>query len=101
MLEADPSLAGVIPVTLFSFPRPARSSRCAAFRPNVFIDITETIETKIRGMTMCESEARAFPHPRSAEALRTYARRYGSIVGLPYAEAHELVRAVSEVDPIV
>ncbi|MFN2453669.1 MAG: PIG-L deacetylase family protein [Pyrinomonadaceae bacterium] len=63
-----------------------------AFRPNVFVDISRTIETKIRGMEIYESEARAFPHPRSPEALRAIARRWGSVVGADYAEAFSLVR---------
>jgi hypothetical protein len=41
-----------------------------------------------------ESEARAFPHPRSPEALRAIAHRWGSVVGCAAAEAFELVRAI-------
>lgn len=65
-----------------------------AFRPNVFVDITDTLESKIRAMELYESEMRAFPHPRSAEALRAAARRWGSVVGLQAAEAFELVREI-------
>jgi LmbE family N-acetylglucosaminyl deacetylase len=64
------------------------------FRPNVFIDVTETIEIKVEAMAFYESEARQFPHPRSPEALRTIARRWGSVVGLQYAEAFELIRSI-------
>jgi len=56
------------------------------FKPNVFVDITATIETKVRGLALYESEARPFPHPRSGEALKTLAHRWGSVVGLDYAE---------------
>ena len=65
-----------------------------AFRPNVFVDITVTLETKIRAMALYESEARLFPHPRSPEALQAIARRWGSVVGLEAAEAFELLRLV-------
>lgn len=64
------------------------------FRPNVFIDIAASIDTKIKAMLQYESEARSFPHPRSAEAIRTQARRWGSVVGCEYAEAFELIRSV-------
>jgi LmbE family N-acetylglucosaminyl deacetylase len=64
------------------------------FTPNVFVDISATIEKKITGMEMYESEARVFPHPRSPEALRVIARRWGTVVGLEYAEAFELIRSV-------
>lgn len=64
------------------------------FHPNSFVDISGTLETKIQAMQCYESEARPFPHPRSPEALRAIARRWGSVVGLQAAEAFELVRAV-------
>ncbi len=65
-----------------------------AFKPNVFMDITETVELKVRGMACYEGEVREFPHPRSAEALRAITRRWGSVAGCAYAEAFELVRSV-------
>jgi LmbE family N-acetylglucosaminyl deacetylase len=64
------------------------------FRPNVFIDITDEIETKVKAMSLYEGEARQFPHPRSGEALRGLARRWGAVVGRPYVEAFELVRSI-------
>jgi len=64
------------------------------FQPNVFVDVTSTIETKIRAMRLYESEARPFPHPRSPEALRAQAHRWGSVAGLEYAEAFQLIRSV-------
>jgi LmbE family N-acetylglucosaminyl deacetylase len=64
------------------------------FRPNVFEDVTETIDLKVQALERYRSEHRPFPHPRSGEALRAAARRWGSVVGLPYAEAFELIRAI-------
>lgn len=65
-----------------------------AFEPNAFIDIAATLERKIAAMETYESEARAFPHPRSPEALRAIALRWGSVVGRPAAEAFQLIRSV-------
>ena len=64
------------------------------FHPNVFVDITETLERKLDAMDLYESEARPFPHPRSREALRAQAMRWGSASGMEAAEAFELVRSV-------
>lgn len=64
------------------------------FRPNVFVDVSATLETKIAAMACYETEARPFPHPRSAEALRAIATRWGSVVGCAAAEAFELIRSV-------
>jgi LmbE family N-acetylglucosaminyl deacetylase len=66
-----------------------------AFRPNVFVDIGNTLPVKIQAMEAYESEARPFPHPRSPQALQAMAQRWGSGVGLPAAEAFELIRAVA------
>ena len=65
-----------------------------SFRPNVFVDVTRTLEAKIAAMECYESEARKFPHPRSPEALRALAMRWGSVVGCAAADAFELVRSI-------
>jgi LmbE family N-acetylglucosaminyl deacetylase len=65
-----------------------------AFRPNVFLDVSATLEVKIQAMACYEFEARKFPHPRSPEALRAIAARWGSVAGLQAVEAFELMRSV-------
>jgi len=67
-----------------------------AFQPNVFVDISATLDIKIKAMQMYESESRPFPHPRSPEALKAIAKRWGSVAGLQAAEAFSLVREVRE-----
>ncbi len=64
------------------------------WRPNVFVDITSAIERKIQALQCYRGEVREFPHPRSPEAIRAIARRWGSVAGLEYAEAFELVRSI-------
>jgi LmbE family N-acetylglucosaminyl deacetylase len=64
------------------------------FRPNVFVDIADSLETKIAAMDCYDTEIRKFPHPRSAEALRAIATRWGSVAGLHAAEAFELIRSI-------
>ena len=65
-----------------------------SFRPNVFVDITDSLDTKIAALACYDTETRKFPHPRSAEALRAIATRWGSVVGLQAVEAFELIRSV-------
>jgi len=65
-----------------------------AFRPNVFVDITATLEAKVRAMELYDSEIREFPHPRSPQSLRALARQWGSTVGVEAAEAFALVRSL-------
>lgn len=64
------------------------------FRPNVFVDIANTIDQKIAAMQTYDSEARPFPHPRAPQALRARATHWGSVAGLSAAEAFELIRSV-------
>ncbi len=65
-----------------------------AFAPNFFVDISTTLETKLAAMRCYESETRPFPHPRSAEGLKACAARWGTIAGVPAAEAFVLIRSV-------
>ncbi len=61
------------------------------FRPSLFIDIGNFLDKKIAAMKAYEQEIRPFPHPRSPEALRAAAVRWGSVAGLAAAEAFETV----------
>ena len=62
------------------------------FSPNYFVDITDTLESKLKALALYDDELAAFPHPRSAEGLRALAQVRGSAVGLRAAEAFELIR---------
>jgi N-acetylglucosamine malate deacetylase 1 len=68
----------------------------SVFAPNVFVDVSTTLQLKIEALSVYEhtfvSEIRPYPHPRSYEGVRLYARRHGVTVGLPAAEPFMLVR---------
>jgi LmbE family N-acetylglucosaminyl deacetylase len=65
-----------------------------SFEPNIFINISETLETKIKAFSYYESEVKPFPHPRSFDAIKVRAKDWGARVGLPAAEAFQLVRSI-------
>jgi LmbE family N-acetylglucosaminyl deacetylase len=65
-----------------------------SFRPNRFLNAEHTIEQKIRALAVYESEIRTFPHPRSAEAVMSYAKRWGTVAGVPAAEAFQIIRSI-------
>lgn len=70
-----------------SYPQP--------FLPNFFLAVhDDDVAAKIAGMEAYEFEKRAFPHPRSPEALRLLAQRWGVVTGQPLAEAFMLVRHI-------
>jgi LmbE family N-acetylglucosaminyl deacetylase len=64
------------------------------FTPNVYIDISDTIKTKIEAMKAYESEIKPYPHPRSLEMINILAKMRGGVVGLDAAEAFILIREV-------
>lgn len=67
------------------------------FLPNLFISVSEDhIDAKIKGMESYEFEKRPYPHPRSPEALKIQAQRWGIATGCMFAEAFVIVRAIQE-----
>jgi LmbE family N-acetylglucosaminyl deacetylase len=64
------------------------------FAPNVFVDVSATIETKVAALNAYADEIRDAPHPRNEDAVRARARVTGSEVGVDYAEAFALLRCV-------
>jgi len=64
------------------------------FTPNYFVNISQTLNLKIKALEAYASEMRDFPHPRSYQALEYLARWRGAIVGVDAAEAFFLGRAI-------
>jgi LmbE family N-acetylglucosaminyl deacetylase len=64
------------------------------FKPNYFVDITDTIDDKIKSLHYYDVEMRPFPHPRSYDGVKYLARVRGMTVGCEYAEAFEIIRRV-------
>lgn len=62
------------------------------FIPNVYVDISEVLEIKLKAMSEYKSELKEFPHPRSLEAISALAKLRGSSIGVKAAEAFVLVR---------
>lgn len=66
------------------------------FIPNVFVDVEDFIETKLKAMSCYESQLSAFPDPRSLEAVDALAKLRGSTMGSKAAEAFMLIREYQE-----
>jgi LmbE family N-acetylglucosaminyl deacetylase len=72
--------------------RPACSAQ--PFNPNWFVDISSTLSTKMRALQAYGEELRAFPHPRSVEAVEALAKWRGASIGVRAAEAFMLGRSL-------
>lgn len=64
------------------------------FQANVFIDIADFIDLKVKALSAYEGEMRTSPHPRSEQVIRSLARFRGAQAGLDFAEAFNLVRLI-------
>lgn len=66
----------------------------SAFVPNIFNDITPYIDYKVRIMETYSTEIHSGAMPRTSSAIRALARFRGATVGVEYAEAFMLIRAL-------
>ena len=101
VITATRPMRGEVVRTIFAFETPSSTEWQAFnypnyFQPNVYCSVSrEGIDAKIKAMESYEFERRAFPHPRSPEALETLARRHAVTVGADYAEAFMLIRSIA------
>lgn len=65
-----------------------------AFCPNHFVEISEDFATKMKSIDAYNLEMRAFPHPRSAEAIEAQAILRGAQAGVHKAEAFTTIRTI-------
>lgn len=65
------------------------------FMPQMFVDVTETLDRKIEAMESYDSELRPYPHPRSVRGLRERAAFWGSKAGCLAAEPFAVLRIMA------
>lgn len=67
-----------------------------SFEPNYFINISDTLDLKLKALEFYNSEMRDYPHSRSIKALECLAKWRGSTVGFNAAEAFVLARILED-----
>jgi len=78
----------------FEIPSSTEWSYPLSFSPNVFYNISETMNIKLKALEEYKSEVKEYPHPRSLEAVELTAKNWGIKVGVNYAEAFKCVRII-------
>lgn len=78
----------------FEIPSSTEWSYPLIFSPNVFFDVTGTIDLKLEALKAYKSEIRNFPHPRSEEFIRLNSKLWGVKAGLPNAEIFQSIRII-------
>jgi LmbE family N-acetylglucosaminyl deacetylase len=66
-----------------------------AFRPTHFVDVTKTMQKKLKALDAYKDEMRMFPHARSIKAIEALATWRGATVGCSAAEAFEVIRSLN------
>lgn len=64
------------------------------FSPDVFFDISNTLEYKLKAFRVYKSELRDFPHPRSLRGIQLNAEYWGMRVGFKYVEVFKSIRII-------
>jgi len=64
------------------------------FTPNLYYDITSTIDDKLKALELFESELKLFPHPRSKDYVKSLAMVRGGESGVKFAEAFHILKSL-------
>lgn len=99
VLTAARPLPGRNPMELLCFETVSSSewsqhTNDKSFKPNYYVDITDTIDVKLESLQFYDVEMRPFPHPRSYKGVQHLAQVRGMTVGVEHAEAFEIIRRV-------
>lgn len=78
----------------FEIPSSTEWSYPLSFSPDIFFDISETIDVKVKALEKYKTELKDFPHPRSLEGVKLIAKLWGMKLGLNYVEAFKCVRII-------
>ena len=89
----------VVPIRIYAYETLSETNWNAplltpAFAPNVFVDISAFIETKIKAVQIYQSQLQQFPSERSIEAVKALAIHRGATAGCRAAEAFILIRSI-------
>ena len=83
-------------VITFEIPSSTEWQFPSSFSPNIFVDISKELSSKIKALSVYKNELRAFPHPKSGKAIEIIAKRWGAVCGFSAAEAFCLVRKIED-----
>ena len=61
------------------------------FKPNVYVDISDTLDTKLQALEKYKSQLQKENQPRSLEVIKALAILRGAHIGVKYAEAFMLL----------
>ncbi len=81
-------------IITFEVPCSTHLSMKNTFKPNLYIDISNEINSKIKAASFYKKEIRNFPFPRSYEGIKTLAKLRGMQSGCNFAEGFYIEREI-------
>ena len=66
------------------------------FQPNLFVDISKTLDLKKKSLNFYNSEMKKYPHTRSIKAVINKNISRGNSVGLKACEAFQIIRKIEK-----
>ena len=96
VLTASRPVEGNSVKELYSFEVPSSTewNAVSSFSPDIFFDISDTLQAKVCALKAYAGELRDFPHPRSVKGVQMRAGYWGMHVGKKAAEAFEVIRVL-------
>ena len=64
------------------------------FSPNIYYDISDTLDLKLQSMQEYKSELKQYPHPRSLDGIKLNAQYHAMRIGKTYVEAFKCIRDI-------
>ena len=84
-----------IEINCFEVPSSTEWNPNSDFKNNLYIDVEGFVEKKIEALKIYDEEMRAYPHPRSYDAIISKMKSSGNEVGLNYAERFQTMRRIN------
>lgn len=97
LIASRPTFSFIESVYMFNTPSSTEWGFPRKFKPDKWVDISSTIDIKLKAFECYKSEIKEFPHPRSKEALVSQAKYWGSHQLMNYAEVFRTVWDRSEI----
>jgi LmbE family N-acetylglucosaminyl deacetylase len=95
LVATRPTEGEIASVFAFETPSSTEWAHPRTFCPDTWVDISSTLEQKLKAMSCYETELRPYPHPRSLDALRNRALSRGNECCLEAAEVFMTIRRVT------
>ena len=84
-----------IEINCFEVPSSTEWNPINNFRTNLYVDVEGFVEKKIEALKIYDEEMKAYPHPRSYDAVINKMKSSGNEVGLNFAERFQTMRRIN------